>query len=51
MSKDSQTLSKEVSARESAMIVIHQYASGELSKGRYAYELISETYLNLISQA
>lgn len=51
MKKDNQALSKEVNARESTMIVVHKYASGELTEGEYAYELTSETYLNLISQA
>lgn len=51
MNENKQYLSNELNAREKAMIVINEYYNGELSVGRYAYELVSETYLNLISQA
>lgn len=51
MNEGKQQLSNELNARENAMFVINEYYNGGLSVGRYAYELISETYLNLISQA
>lgn len=51
INEDKQLLSNEFNARENAMIIIDEYNNGELSVGRYAYKLISETYLNLVSQA
>lgn len=50
MNKDKKLLSNELNARENAMMIINKYNNGKLSVGRYAYELISETYLNLVSQ-
>lgn len=51
MSKEKQELSEDISAREGAMKIIDEYNNGGLSVGKYAYKLISETYINLISQA
>ena len=51
MNKDKQELSKDINAQEGAMKIIEEYNNGELSIGKYAYKLISETYINLISQA
>lgn len=51
MKEDKKALVKEDSAREGAMIIINKHNNGELAMGEYAHELISETYINLISQA
>lgn len=51
MNEDHQTLSQEICACDSAIIIIDKYINGELSIGKYVYELIRETYINLISQA
>lgn len=48
---DYQSISKEVNARDQAMEIINKYNNDELSMGEYAHELITETYINLISQA
>lgn len=51
MSKEKQELSEDISAREGAMKIIDEYNDGGLSIGKYAYKLVSETYINLITQA
>lgn len=51
MSEEKQNLSKETTASDNVVAIIDKYNNGELSNGEYAHKLITETYINLISQS
>lgn len=44
------TLPIDNNASNDAMMIIDKYTNGKLSVGEYAHELVTETYINLISQ-
>jgi len=50
MNEENKRLAKEINARNNAMIIINKYTSGKIPKGKYAKEIIEETYINLASQ-
>lgn len=44
-------LSKEVKALDNAAAIIDEYNNGQIPNGLYAYNLITETHVNLLSQS